>query len=378
MTSRRLRILICIESLGIGGKERQAVELVKGLVRRPGIECAVICLERDDFYLHELATAVSLEFIPRRRRWDPAIFPKLFGFMKRYRPDVVHTNGLMSSFYMLPAARALRVPLINGSIRNAFAGGGFRWTLEKTLLHASSYRVANSYAGLRSRGLSDRDARNVVIYNGFDFTRLERATPHPAGEGKKVKTVGMVAEFNRYKDYPTFIQMAREVSGRRNDVTFALVGDGSTLADSQRAAAGVEAIRFLGKRKNVEEIVATFDVGVLCTFVEGLSNSIMEYMALGRPVVATDGGGTRELVVDGETGFLVPPSNVDALAARIEYLLDHPTVATRMGEAGEARLRREFSIARMVEETVGLYNVALGGSSGLTLRDSVCQPRVHS
>ena len=150
----------------------------------------------------------------------------------------------------------------------------------------------------------------------------------------------------------------------RSDVVFVAVGDGETLQASKEMAAGVAAIKFLGQRKNVEEIVETFDVGVLSTFTEGISNSIMEYMALRKPVVATEGGGTKELVVDGETGFLVPPKNPDALAAKIEYLLDNPEIARHMGDAGEARLRRKFSTARMVEETVELYKLAVANAKG--------------
>src|SRR5437899_4057343 len=148
----------------------------------------------------------------------------------------------------------------------------------------------------------------------------------------------MVAEFNRFKDYATFIHMARRLSAKRSDVRFLAVGSGQTLQAGKELAAGVDAIEFLGERKNVEPIVATFDIGVLATFTEGISNSIMEYMALRKPVVATDGGGTRELVVDGQTGFLVPPAKPEALVAKIEYLLDNPNDARRMGEAGEARL----------------------------------------
>ncbi len=103
----------------------------------------------------------------------------------------------------------------------------------------------------------------------------------------------------------------------------------------------------------------------------------MEYMALNRPVVATDGGGTRELVVDGETGFLVPPANSDAVAATIEYLLDNPTIARRMGETGEARLRRDFSITRMVEETIGLYKLAIANSKGVAVRDDLREGRAQ-
>jgi glycosyltransferase involved in cell wall biosynthesis len=362
-----LRVLTCIEALGVGGKERQAVELIKGLAQTPHVKCLVICLESDEFYLDELSnTGTPVEFVIRQTRWDVGVFRKLYSIVRHYKPHLIHTNGLMSSFYTLPIARLMRIPLINGSIRNAFSGGGLRWSLEKLILKASDYRLANSYAGLRSRGLSEKHSNNVVIYNGFDFSRVERLTsdesPCRYGWDSRVKTVGMVAEFNRFKDYPTFIRAARKISRSRKDVVFVAVGDGKTLEASQELATGEEAIKFLGKRKNIIPLVETFDIGVLSTFTEGLSNSIMEYMALRKPVVATDGGGTRELVVDRETGFLVPTENPDALAAKIDYLLDNPLIARRMGEAGEARLRREFSITRMVEETVKLYELALAHS----------------
>jgi glycosyltransferase involved in cell wall biosynthesis len=359
-----LRVLICIDALGVGGKERQAVELVKGLARRRDVECFVICLESDDFYLHELSRQeIPVEFVIRRVRWDVGVFHKLYRTIKRYQPDLIHTNGLVSSFYTFPIARWRHIPLINGSIRNTLSGGGFRWHAEKLLLEASDYRVANSYAGLQSRGFSEKASNNSVIYNGFDFSRVERLmtneSPYQYVRYGTIKTVGMVAEFNRFKDYPTFIRAAQEISKSRNDTVFVTVGDGETLEASKKIAAGMETIKFLGKRKNVEEIVATFDIGVLSTFTEGISNSVMEYMALKKPVVATDGGGTQELIVDGETGFLVPSGNPAALAAKIAYLLDHPDIARRMGEAGEARLQREFSITRMVEETVKLYEFAM-------------------
>ena len=365
----RLRILICIEALGVGGKERQAVELIKGLTGRSDIECHVVCLASHDFYLDQLTgPGISVAFATRRVRWDVGLFHRLYRTMRQYRPHLIHTNGLMSSFYTMPLAKLLGLPLINGSIRNAFSRGGLRWRVEKRLAEMSDYRVANSYAGLRSRGFSEAEARNVVIYNGFDFSRIERSSPKEAprrrGGDAGTKIVGMVAEFNRFKDYSTFIHMARKVSMRRSDVVFVTVGAGETFQASKAMAADVPAIRFLGERKDVESIVETFDVGVLSTFTEGISNSIMEYMALRKPVVATDGGGTPELVVDGETGVLVPPQDPDALAAKIEYLVDNPAIARCMGEAGEARLRRTFSTARMVEATVELYRVALANARG--------------
>jgi glycosyltransferase involved in cell wall biosynthesis len=367
--------LICIDALGIGGKERQAVELVKGLrTLAMSVEFRVVCFDADDFYLSDLTSAgIAVDFIPRSVRWDVAVGRTLWRIVSAFQPDVIHTNGLVSSFYALPAAKANRIPLINGSIRNAFSGGNRRWKLERLLLLASDFRVANSLAGLRSRRLPETDQRNVVIHNGFDFSRIANAYADgftDADPGKK--KIGMVAEFNRYKDYATFVDAARILSARRQDIVFLTVGDGETAPACRFAAKDLATVRFLGKRKDVEAIVATFDIGVLSTFVEGLSNSVMEYMAAGKPVVATDGGGTCELVVDGDTGCLVPPRDAGALAAAIEALVEDPERCGRMGLAGQAKLRREFSLERMVERTTALYEtaaaVAKRGEAGGRLR----------
>jgi glycosyltransferase involved in cell wall biosynthesis len=355
-----LRVLLCIDSLGVGGKERQAVELIKGLSETDEVECCVVCFSNEDFYQH-CSLAVDINFIVRRVRWDFQVFRRLRRLVMGYRPDVIHSNGLVSSFYSLPLARLAGIPFINGSIRNAFARHGCRWTLERYLLKWSDYRLANSRAGLRSRMFSEEDPRNVVIYNGFDFARVKDVNTVSVGPtlDKQTVIIGMVAEFNPYKDYLTYLEAARLLGGSRHDLLFLCVGGGEMLKRCQTAAAGLRNVQFLGERKNVEEIVETFDIGVLCTFVEGLSNSIMEYMALGKPVVATDGGGTRELVVDGETGMLVPASDPAALASAIEHLVEHPDLRQRMGTAGQVKIRTQLSLDRMIEQTVALYQQAV-------------------
>jgi glycosyltransferase involved in cell wall biosynthesis len=125
------------------------------------------------------------------------------------------------------------------------------------------------------------------------------------------------------------------------------------------AAPAGDAIRFLGERKEIEAIVAAMHIGVLCTYTEGISNSVMEYMAAEKPVIVTDGGGSREIVVDGENGFLVPRSDPETLAARIELLLDDPALAGRMGKAGKEHLRRHFSLDQLVANTVRMYQQLL-------------------
>ena len=364
-------MLLCIDSLRLGGKERQAVALVKGLAGTSGISVRVVCLEAEEFYLPDLqATGISVEFVTRSVRWDPRPLFRLEQLVGTFQPDVIHTNGLISSVYCWPIASRRSVPLINGSIRNAFADGDWRWTCERLLLKVSDYRVANSLAGLSSRGFSNEDPRNVVIYNGFDFARVDQRTLHqPCREpshGEHSYVAGMVAEFSPYKDYQTFIDTARILEGRRPYIRFLAVGNGETLAAAQAAASGLSNIQFLGARKDVEQIISCFDVGVLCTFTEGLSNSIMEYMALGKPVVATNSGGTGELVVDGATGILVKQSDPHAVAAAIEHLVANPPIAEAMGREGQRRLRSDFTLQRMIDDTVSLSHEAAARSGRAT------------
>ena len=230
-----MRVLICIgNSLGAGGKERQVEELAKGLIRRTDIECFIISLDREVFYLDELAgLAIPVEFGFRRMRWDLGVFWRLYRAIRRYRPQLIHTLDMMSSFYCLSIARLLRIPLINASIQNAFPGGGVRWKLERLLLKVSDYRVANSYAGLHSRGFTEKERKNIVIVNGFDFSRVERSFTNENSylhvRAGKTKTVGMVTGFSRYKDSRPFIRAARELNRRRKEVVFVTVGDGDAL-----------------------------------------------------------------------------------------------------------------------------------------------------
>jgi glycosyltransferase involved in cell wall biosynthesis len=360
-----VKVLYFIESLRMGGKERQHVELLKGLFLQTDINVLVVCMDREDFYRSLIdEVGVPLQYLERRVRWDPSLFRHLYRIIVRFRPHIIHTDSWMTTFYALPIAKLLRISLINGSIRNTFSSGGIRWHIERLLLLCSDYRVANSKAGMSSRRLSLNSDRNLVIYNGFDFQRIANVTqPHNSAildlpQGQKI--VGMVAEFSVHKDYASYILSAQQILTRRNDVTFLAVGDGAQQEScSHMLPPGSCNIRFLGKQSNVEHLVSTFDIGVLSTHSEGISNSIMEYMAFAKPVVATDAGGTRELVLNARTGFLVPHRDPNTLAERIEYLLDRPSIAARMGAAGKKRLQELFSLDRMVENVLQLYESAV-------------------
>jgi glycosyltransferase involved in cell wall biosynthesis len=362
---RPLRVLHLVDSLRVGGKERQVVELLKGLCHLEQVQLMLVTMGQERFYVPEIeGLELPLIYLLRKMRWDPSIFIRLHGILRNFKADIVHTNSDMATFYALPLTKLLRAKLVNGCVRGALPTVGLRGKLRRLLLGLSDARVANSKAGLESVGLREGRKGNYVIYNGFDVQGFrERAGAVNGSEGWNIgsrKVVGMVAEFSDYKDYVTYIKAAQMILQKRNDVSFIAVGGGKNLeACKQLAASAGSGIRFLGERRDVEAIVNAIHVGVLCTYTEGISNSVMEYMAAGKPSIVTDGGGSRELVVDGHTGFLVSPSNPQAVAAKIELLLDSSDLGKQMGRAAKERLLDKFSLEQLVENTMRMYRETL-------------------
>jgi glycosyltransferase involved in cell wall biosynthesis len=168
------------------------------------------------------------------------------------------------------------------------------------------------------------------------------------------------------KHYDVVIAAARLLSRNASDWRFVLVGDGIDRERLRRSASDLVAagiMVFAEPSLEVLDVVRDADVGVLMTNPalarEGISNSIMEYMALGLPVVCGDGGGNPELVLDGITGFIVRQRNPERLAERLIYLREHPREARAMGAAGKARIAEEFSVATMVERMLAVYTEAI-------------------
>jgi glycosyltransferase involved in cell wall biosynthesis len=358
--------MFIIDGLGTGGKERQIVELLKGLSKCKQYAIAIISTERDSFYLPDVIDLeIPVYFITRQMKWDPFVFIKILRKVKKYKPHIIHTCGLVPTFYAIPVAKYLKVPIVNGSIRNAFSSGNYKLRIEKLLLNMSDYIIANSKTGLTCRGLKESH-NHVVIYNGFDFKRIQKTSivspkVHSLPKGKKL--IGMVAEFSDYKDQPTFIRAAIKILQKRNDTLFVLVGDGKNVDMCKKMAEPFSSgIVFLGLCKRVESIIHLFTIGVLTSFTEGISNSIMEYMAAGKPVIATNGGATHEIVIDGTTGFLIPVRDSDRLAEKIDYLINNNHLSVNMGAMGRQRLEQNFSLENLTNNTVSLYQKILGNS----------------
>lgn len=357
-----MKILFIIERLGVGGKERRLIELLKGLKERDEYEMELILLS-DWITLDGIQNLnIPIHVLERKHKKDVSMFFRLYTFIRKSRPDIIHSWSSMTSIFAIPAVKLLGKKLINGNITNAppdlpVFSGEFMWSKLSFLF--SDVIVSNSRAGLGIYHPPETKSR--CIYNGFDFKRVFELRPADQVRDEfKVCTplvVGMVARFTPQKDYESYIQAALQILSRRKDVTFLAVGGGSELERCQAMVPPEYSGRFIftDYQRDVESLVNIFDIGVLSTHFEGVSNSIMEYMVLKKCVVATDSGGTSELVVDDETGYLIPTGSPAVLAEKIEYLLDHPEVRKSMGAAGRKRIERDFSLAKMTSEYIKLY-----------------------
>jgi len=364
-----MKILFVIDTLRGGGKERQLTELLKGLAGEKGFSLTVAVVIEEIHYEELFELDIDLHFLSESStgNGNTSVFSALYKLCKTVKPDIIHTWNLKTSLMAIIPAKRFGIKFLNGSVRNAIPNtrgfNKFRLLSRLSFWFADAI-AANSLTGLHNQGYTR--PKGVCIHNGFDLSRISAL--EDAGIVRERfgittgKVVGMVGSFVDAKDYKTFIAAAGRIAAKRDDVTFAAVGDGPELAGFREGmdAAIKDRFKFLGEQTDVESIVNIFDVGVLACntkgHAEGLSNSIMEYMALGKPVVATHSGGNSELVRDNETGFMVGAFDVDELTARLEFLLENEDKALEMGRAGHRRIEEFFSLDLMVREYIRLYN----------------------
>jgi glycosyltransferase involved in cell wall biosynthesis len=380
-----MRVLHVIDSLVSGGKERQFIELLKGLKREPDIQTHAVMMSDVIEYEEFHRLGVPATFLPRRRRYDVSIFSSLHAVMGKFRPDIVQSWNSMCSFYAAPLAKLAGAKFIDGFVRAAADNRDLRhpdYFRSRLTLPFTDLVVANSRAGLSAYSIPAR--KGVCIRNGFDPARIAQlAAPEAVRQSLEIETphvVGMVAGFSDWKDYDTYFEAAERLCTHRNDVTFVAIGTGAKFAEyqSRLPQTGFPRIRLLGRRADVESIVNVLSVGVLTsnteTHGEGISNAIMEYMALGKPVVATDCGGNSELILEGETGYLIANRDSSGLADRIGKLLDDAALARRLGEAGRRRIADAFGLEQMTASYAALYRSLSGApcASSSQLIDFPC------
>lgn len=361
-----MKILLLIDSLVSGGRERRLIELIKGFADYQDVRLHLVVFSDKIHYQEVFELGIPVSILTRVPKRNPIVFYRLYQLCRDWKPDLIHSWGTMSAILSIPSSLLLNIKLINGNITDAPKNMDF---FDERLFRArltypfSKVVVGNSLAGLMEYKVPEKKA--VCIYNGFDGNRISNLKEKALiGKEFTIKTrsvIGMVGGFFDRKDYETYLKAALIVLNERKDITFVAVGDGPNLMKCKEMIPADHASRFIftGLQTDVESIINVFDIGVLATNAEvhgeGISNAILEYMALGKPTVATSGGGTDEIVDHMKTGILIPPDSPEILAEQLTYLLDNPSECKTMGLEGRSRIDQLFSLARMTTEYYQLY-----------------------
>lgn len=357
-----MKILFFIDSFPAGGKERRLLELMKGLKNEPDIEFGLVIMSKDVHYKEIFELDIKIHFILRKTKKDISVFSKFYRLCKSYKPDIVHCWDSMTAIYLVPVTKLLGIKMVNGMVVDTPAKQNIRnktWLRAKLTFPFSNVIVGNSNAGLNAYGAPAR--KSICIYNGFSFSRTQNLLDNNlVRQNLDIHTryvIGMVASFSIYKDYSTYYKAAELLLHKRKDITFIAIGDDTDSEESKKMISNEfkTHFRFLGRQSGIESFINIMDVCVLATFTEGISNSILEYMALGKPVVATDGGGTKEIVEEGQTGFLVTAENPGMLAEKIEILLNDNDLRNNMGLAGKQKIQNQFLLDKMVDSFIFNY-----------------------
>ena len=385
-----------IYRLGVGGLENGLVNLI-GRMPDHRYRHAVICLKDATDFRNRLPPDVPVYELHRREGQDFGLYLRVYRLLRSLRPAIVHTRNLAALECQLPAWLACVPVRVHGEHGwDVFDPDGenrkYQWLRRAFRVLVRRYiplsRHLEEY--LRDR-IGVPESRITRICNGVDTARF-----HPGPEGRAVipgcpfgaapglVLLGTVGRMHGVKDQITlvrgFLKLLERRPSLREKLRLVLVGEGPLRSEALEMLrdADAEHLAWLpGERGDVADILRGLDIFILPSRAEGISNTILEAMATGLPVVATEVGGNPELVVDGITGRLVAKQNPEALASALCEYLDQPEKIHAHGGAGLARIEESFSLDGMAARYLAVYDELLcpaGANNNNSLSESRGNP----
>lgn len=378
---RPIKLMKMLTIFGSGGTERQVINLAKGL-DDCRFDLRFACLSKWGQYLQDIeARGIQVEEFPIKSLYKPHTLlqqTRLARYIKDHGTEIFHSYNFYSNVFAMPAAKMAGVPLIVASIRDC----GVNLSPTQKTVQRLACRLANrilvNAASIRDWLIEEGypGHKITIIRNGLDLATYRQcdgtAVRGEFGIPPAARIVLMLARLDPQKGIDTFIKAAALVSRSNPDTHFLVVGErvdhsrgnGGYATDhsyqqqlrKQADSSGLgQRLQFTGYRSDVPQLLSQAAVSVLPSLSEGLSNTLLESMAAGVPIVATQVGGNLELVQDGVNGLLVPVHDPDALAAAIARILDNPSLATRFSACAGALVRENYSLERMVTRTAEFY-----------------------
>jgi len=367
-----------IHRLAIGGLENGLANLINNMPE----DCyrhAIICLKNSSNFRERFKRQrIEVVELNKQEGKDFRVYGRLWKVLRRLQPDIVHTRNLSALEYLIPSTLAIVPGRIHGEHgRDVYDLDGMN--AKYNLLRKITKPFVQQYISV-SVDLANWLIHTVgvhpdtvtQIYNGVDLQRFRPRNGYrsPVGPGgfafSETMVVGTVGRIEAVKDQLTLVRSFLHLLGTepngRGCLRLVIIGDGSLRMEAQEVLRDAKADHLAwlpGERDDIPDMMRGFDLFVLPSLREGISNTILEAMASGLPVVATRVGGNPELVVEGETGMLVPPSDPAAMANAIRTYLNHPELLKAHGQAGRKRVEQEFSMEKMVNGYMEVYDKVL-------------------
>ncbi len=367
-----IKLLLLIPTLDRSGAEKQFTLLATGLPREE-FEIEVVCLTRGGPYEAALREhGIPVTILHKRMKFDPVAFFRLKKLIGCRQPDILHTWLFAANAYGRLAVGGKDRPRVLVSERCVDSWKqSWQLKLDRKLIPRTDRLIANSesVAGFyMEQGFPAE--RIVVIPNGVETVnnpplseteRNEILAEFDIPPGSRiVGYVGRLAPQKRGKDLIWSLQLLKQLTDR---VYLVIIGDGpdrENLIGLAKHMGCDNLVRFLGHRGDVPRLMRTFSTLWLASDFEGQSNSLMEAMALGIPVVASDIPANRELVVDGENGFVVKVGDCQGFSQFTDRILADPELAQRLGEAARERMQSQFGLDQMIAAHRNLYRELAG------------------
>jgi glycosyltransferase involved in cell wall biosynthesis len=367
---RRNSLLFLTTGLAYGGAETQLVRLATRLKSR-GWQVSVVSLMPPKAYVEDLEAAGIPVFSLgiRRKLPDPRPVLRLARIIRKWQPDVVHSHMVHANLLARIVRPLAPFPILVCTAHNIDEGGRLREVLYRLTDLFCDLTTQVSQAGLERYVHVGAVPRHKIRYipNGVD---TERFKPNLEDRLKVRKELGVdgfvwlaVGRFDPQKDYPSMLQAFARVIHKHSNTMLLIAGDGplrKTMENMTRDLGVEKYVKFLGIRQNIPQLMNAADAYVMSSSWEGMPMVLLEASATGLPIVATDVGGNREVVLDAITGFLVPPRNPEALAEAMLRMMDLPEEKRReMGKAARKHIEENFSLDRVVDMWEALYKELL-------------------
>jgi L-malate glycosyltransferase len=372
-------VLFIIDSFEQGGSERQAMQLLRQVHASGRCRVHLACLQNrgslraeadqlgiGEIHEYALDSFYDLNFVRQLR---------LLGqFIKEKEIDVVHTHCFYTNIFGMTGAFFAGV---RGRVTSKGETDGFRTPMQKRAERAAfrlSHRVIANCLVVQNQLIREGVSPSKIIqhYNGLDLERLKVRVGLRREEALAVfglpreptrRYISIVANLhNPVKDHAMFLRAAARVRAAVPDAGFVIAGEGELMDDLRKLAKQLgiqDDVFFIGRCDSVADLLFASDIGVLSSKAEGFANAILEYMAASLPVVATDVGGVREAIAEGETGYVVASGKDEEMAERIIELLNEPERARAMGQRGKLIVADKFSCDRHLHNTLELYDELL-------------------